>query len=52
MPDDLSHIEEPLRPLAVPIGTLREDPDNVRAHDPRNVDAIKASLDNELDTSL
>lgn len=33
-----------LRSLAVPIGTLRADPDNVRRHGRENLDAIAASL--------
>lgn len=41
---DLTHIAEPLRPLAVPVDTLVLDPANVRRHGPRNLDTIKASL--------
>ncbi len=41
---DLSHIAEPLRHLAVPLGDLTLDPSNARTHDDRNLDAIKASL--------
>lgn len=33
-----------LLPLAVAIGSLREDPDNVRQHDARSIDTIAASL--------
>lgn len=38
-------IPMPLRPLAVAIGELHPDPDNVRLHPERNLDAIKASLE-------
>lgn len=41
---DLSYIEESLRPLAVPIDTVSEDPSNVRSHPDENVAGIKASL--------
>jgi DNA modification methylase len=41
---DLPFITEALRPHAVPIGSLREDPANSRAHPEKNVDAIMASL--------
>jgi hypothetical protein len=41
---DLSHIAEPLRPLAVPLHTLTPDPANARKHPDRNLDAIKGSL--------
>lgn len=41
---DLSHIAEPLRHLAVPIGTLVPDASNARRHDEKNIAAIKASL--------
>ncbi|MDR7496825.1 MAG: DNA modification methylase [Armatimonadota bacterium] len=41
---DLSHIAEPLRPLAVPIERLRTDPANARKHPERNLEAVKASL--------
>jgi DNA modification methylase len=37
-------IAEDLRSLVRPIATLREDPQNARRHDEKNVDAIKASL--------
>lgn len=40
----LDHILPALRALAVPIGQLHYDPDNVRKHDVRNLDAIAASL--------
>jgi len=40
----LGHISEPLRALAVPIGSLRADDRNVRLHDERNLAAIAASL--------
>ena len=38
------HILEPLRGLAVPIKDLNQDPANVRQHDRKNLDAIKASF--------
>jgi len=38
------HIAEPLRHLAVPIGSLVPDASNARRHDEKNVAAIKASL--------
>ncbi len=41
---DLSHIAQGLRSLAVPIATLRADPDNARLHDDRNLASIVASL--------
>lgn len=41
---DLSHIAEGLRGLAVPIGDLREDPENARRHPERNLDEIRKSL--------
>lgn len=41
---NLSHIAEPLRPLAVPIESLNLDPTNARSHDERNIAAIRASL--------
>ncbi len=41
---DLPYILEGLRPLAVPIGTLKPDPENARKHGKRNLEAIKASL--------
>ena len=37
-------IIEPLRPLAVPIDSVRPDPGNARVHPPRNVEALKRSL--------
>jgi ParB-like nuclease domain len=37
-------IAERLAPLIVPIASLREDPENVRIHPVRNMDAIKRSL--------
>ena len=37
-------IVEGLRPLALPVASLHEDPANARRHDERNLDAIKASL--------
>jgi DNA modification methylase len=41
---DLSHIAEPLRPLAVPCSQLALDPANARRHPEANLEAIKASL--------
>lgn len=41
---DLGHISEPLRPLAVPIESISEDPGNLRTHSDRNISAIAASL--------
>jgi DNA modification methylase len=41
---DLSHIVEPLRPLAVPVADLSIDPRNARRHPERNVEAVRASL--------
>lgn len=38
------HINEGLRPLAVPIDSLHPDPRNARKHDAANLDAIEASL--------
>jgi hypothetical protein len=43
-PPDLSHIAEPLRPLAVPLHTLTPDPANARKHPDRNIIAIRGSL--------
>lgn len=42
---DLSHIIEPLRPLAVPCSKLNLDPANARLHDERNLTAIRKSLE-------
>ena len=44
-PKALSHIVDALRPLAVPIETLKLDPQNARRHDEANLQAIAASLD-------
>lgn len=41
----MEHIIEGLRPLAVPIGDIHEDPRNARTHDDANLKAIAASLD-------
>ena len=41
---DLTHIAEQLRPLAVEVSTLVEDPANARLHPTRNMEAITASL--------
>ena len=37
---DLSHITEQLRPLAVPIDSIFEDPANINTHDERSIRAI------------
>ena len=42
---DLSHIAEPLRPLAVEINQLTPDPDNTVTHDAKSVTAIQRSLE-------
>lgn len=41
---DLSYIAEPLRHLAIPIDQVQIDPDNLRLHDERNLEAIERSL--------
>jgi len=41
---DLSHIVAPLRPFAVPIDSLKVDPENARLHTEANVKTIAASL--------
>jgi ParB-like chromosome segregation protein Spo0J len=41
---DLSHIAEPLRPLAAPMADLNLDPRNARKHGEENITAIAASL--------
>ena len=41
---ELNHITAALRPMAVAIGTLKADPDNVNTHDARSVESIAASL--------
>lgn len=41
---NLDHIEPSLRPLATPVQEITPDPDNARAHEPRNIEIIKASL--------
>jgi ParB-like chromosome segregation protein Spo0J len=41
---DLSHIAEPLRPLAVCIDSLTLDPANTRHHPEKNLDGIRGSL--------
>jgi hypothetical protein len=41
---DLTHIADQLRPLAVEVSTLVEDPANARLHPTRNMEAITASL--------
>ncbi len=45
MANHLQHIEPSLRPLAVPIGQIHNDQDNVRKHPDQNLDAIKCSLE-------
>ena len=42
---NLAHIAEPLRKLAVPIADLGYDPENVRLHDERNLEAVRVSLE-------
>lgn len=44
-PIELGYIAEALRPLAVPIGELVEDPRNARKHSEANLGAIAASLE-------
>jgi hypothetical protein len=44
VPDDLSHIAEVLRPLAVPCDSIDLDPANARTHNPANLSAIRGSL--------
>ena len=39
------YILESLRPLAVPVDTLKPDPDNARKHNRRNLDTIKTSFE-------
>jgi ParB family chromosome partitioning protein len=41
---NLGHIIEPLRNLAIPIDELNPDPNNARLHPIRNIEAIKASF--------
>ena len=41
---DLSHIQEALRPLAVPLRELTLDPENANTHPVRNLEAIANSL--------
>ena len=41
----MSNIHEALEPLTVPIDDLIQDPANARTHDPRNIEAIAASLE-------
>lgn len=43
-PAELEHIVEGLRPLAVPVGKLKEDVENARKHNTRNLETIKQSL--------
>jgi ParB-like chromosome segregation protein Spo0J len=42
--EDLTYITESLRPLAVPIEEVHEDPANANMHDERNLRAIMGSL--------
>ena len=44
MSDNGHQIEPALKGLAVPIGSIHLDPANVRRHNERNLDSIKASL--------
>lgn len=41
---DLSYIAEPLRPLAVPVGSIDLDPANARVHPQDNLSALRGSL--------
>jgi hypothetical protein len=41
---NLDHIIEPLRPFAVPVDSVANDPANPRSHNDRNLQAIKSSL--------
>jgi DNA modification methylase len=41
---DLSHIAEPLRPLAIRCSSINFDPDNARLHSEENIEAIMKSL--------
>jgi hypothetical protein len=41
----LDHIAAPLRPLAVPIGSLNLDPANARRHDEKNPAVIAGPED-------
>jgi ParB-like chromosome segregation protein Spo0J len=43
--DGMAYIAEGLRPLAVPVDSLTEDPRNARTHSRRNLEAIRASLE-------
>lgn len=40
----LPYIAEQLRPLAIPVESLNYDPENKRVHDPKNMQAVKASF--------
>jgi len=42
--EPLSYIHPELRHLARPIASVLKDPANVRRHDRKNIDAVKASL--------
>jgi len=41
----LTHILDDLRPLAVPVASLNVDHENARAHGPRDLEAIRTSLE-------
>ena len=41
----MSNIAEALKPLAVPVDSVRPDPRNARAHDERNINTIRKSLE-------
>jgi hypothetical protein len=43
-PEDLAHINKDLWPLAVPIDSVRLDPENAKKHSPENLLVIKTSL--------
>ena len=44
VPLRIDHIDPELLPLAVPVKSLKLDPQNARLHPPRNIDEIKESL--------
>jgi ParB-like chromosome segregation protein Spo0J len=41
----MDYIAEELRGLAVPIGSITEDPDNLRKHDKRSISSVQNSLE-------
>ena len=42
---NMNNIAEALKPLAVPVNSVRPDPRNARAHDERNINTISKSLE-------